>query len=74
MSIENPEWGYIWELRHMKDLLQMPGVRDVCGDQCCFGAPSVKPTRWRGNAPWLTILEKRCPGQPLHLPHIKLRG
>ena len=74
ISIENPEESFIWNLTEFKDLLELPGMRGVCGDQCCFGHMTLTPTRWRTTAPWLGILERRCPGQPTHPPHVKMRG
>ena len=64
----------IWSRRQMKKLLAIQGVHDVVGDQCCLGGMYVKPTRWRSNAPWFSVLAQRCPGQPGHAPHQKLRG
>ena len=72
-SIENPEHSFIWHIKQFLDLLQMDGVHEIVGDQCCFGAASVKPTRWRTNEPWLHHLARRCPGEPHHPTRRTLR-
>ena len=73
-SIENPERSFMWDLEPLKALANLKGVRFVCGDQCCFGGPYRKPTAWLTNAPWLAVLERRCPGSPTHPAHSPLVG
>ena len=58
----------------MKSLKSISGTQDYVGDQCVFGSPYQKPTRWRTTAPWLQFLAKRCPGVPSHPRHIILKG
>ena len=74
VSIENPEQSLLWQLEAAKAFLKLPGVKDVCGDQCCSGGLYVKPTRWRSNCPWMELLSERCPGEPHHQRHQPLRG
>ena len=73
-SIENPENSLLWLLPSMLRLRAVPGARATVGDQCCFGGAYIKSTLWLSNAPWISILERRCPGEPDHPPHIVLRG
>ncbi len=68
---EHPRRASSWGLQQVKNLLRMPGVGLVSGDQCQFGAevtegkdkgrPLLKPTGFMSNAPCLLeALAKRC--------------
>ncbi len=68
---EHPRRASSWGLQQIRDLLKMPGVDMVAGDQCQFGAevadgkdkgrPLLKPTGFMSNAPCLLeALAKRC--------------
>ena len=74
VSVENPEHSLIWKIKAAQEFLNLQGVYDVCGDQCCGGGLYVKPTRWRSNCPWMKLLEERCPGEPSHQRHQTLKG
>ena len=37
VSIENPEHSLLWKLDATTNFLRLPGVHDICGDQCCSG-------------------------------------
>ena len=73
-SVENPEDSLLWGMTQFARLAQLPSVRKIDGDQCVFGGPFVKATRWLTNAAWMNCLAKRCPGQPRHPRHIILKG
>lgn len=64
--MENPENSYIWMYGPVKRLLQLEGVRLFKGDQCAYMGEFVEPTGWLSNADFLKMVEKRCPGRPLH--------
>ena len=66
-SLENPENSYIWLYGPVKRLLQLEGVKLFKGDQCAYMGEFVKPTGWLSNAPFMRIVEKRCPGKPTHV-------
>ena len=73
-SIENPAGSYMWDFAPLVDLAKCPGVIRVVGHQCCFGAEHRKETAWLTNAPWVRVLDERCPGPPAHPRHPALTG
>lgn len=73
-SIENPAKSYLWEFGPIRTLRKLPGVQFIIGDQCCFGGQYRKPTGWLGNAPFLPVLGRTCPGPPAHPAHPVLQG
>ena len=73
-SIEHPHTSIVWKTKALKALARKPKVTFIRGDQCVFGAPSVKPTGWLTNAPFLRVLERCCPGAPEHVGHVRLEG
>ena len=71
---EHPAMASSWQLRCMKNLMSIPGVERVVGDQCqygqssieprCAGYPVKKPTGWLSNSKEiLRGLDKRCTGK-----------
>ena len=73
-SVENPECSFVWDLPCFKQIASCRGCRLYCGDQCCFGGLYKKASAWLSNAPWLKLLELRCPGPPVHPRHAPLKG
>ena len=73
-SIEHPRDSYMWDLPGARQIARWPGVRRIVGDQCCFGAASVKPTAWLTNGTFVEIMQQKCPGQPDHPRHEPLVG
>ena len=71
-SIENPLESFIWEMRCMKALLKLHGVRLLRVDQCAFGSPHKKPTGIVTNAPFLS--EGLCDIQTRPHRHVPLIG
>ena len=70
---EHPQWASSWQLKCVTDLLNLPGVERVRGDQCQYGAkaphgpevgnPVMKPTGFMSNSPEvLSALSRRCHG------------
>ena len=71
---EHPETAGSWEETCISDLLEIPGVSRVCGDQCQYGQevqygafrgqPVRKATGFMSNAPRvLQRLTRRCAGR-----------
>lgn len=70
-SIENPESSLMWELAKIKKLLKSAHV--VNFDQCAYGGPGRKATRFVTNASWLCGLTRRCEEVAVH-SHVTLAG
>ena len=71
---EHPKYATSWKLGSMADLLELPGVGVVRGDQCHYGAeairgprkgcPTKKPSGFMSNSPMvLKALSKQCEGR-----------
>jgi len=61
----------MWDLKLMKRLRALHGVRAVEIDQCAFGCQHKKPTLVLTNAPW--IQTTKCEDAPPHT-HVPLVG
>jgi hypothetical protein len=73
-TIENPDASFLWKLGSMEQLLKLPSVELKVGDQCCLGGHYKKSTGWATNAPCMSIVQQKCPGQPEHPRHPNLSG
>ena len=71
-SMENPWDSYIWELKCVKKLMKMHGVRLVRIDQCRMGSAHFKPTGILTNAPWIT--DRLCDKDDRPHHHVPLVG
>ena len=67
---ENPAHAHSWKLSCIDEVMHLPGVARIDGDQCQYGQASIhgdpirKPTGWMSNSP--RILEQlgdRCYGR-----------
>ena len=68
-SIENPEESLMWKFAPLASLAKLEGVELFKGDQCALGGIYKKPTGWLSNAPWFSVVCKRCPPEhPVHPP------
>ena len=67
-SIENPLGSLIWDTPALADLLRAARAFCVDFDQCAFGAPSKKPTRFLVSHQSFQIpLARLCPGNHKHV-------
>ena len=71
-SIENPWDSTIWDLKCMRRLAKLPGVRFVRLDQCTVGSEHFKPTAILTNAPWLQ--DRTCDMATRPHVHVPLVG
>ena len=60
--IEQPTNSVMWDYPAMQACLQRHGIRQgVQLDMGAYGGTSLKPTTLMGTAPYLWVLERRCP-------------
>ena len=66
-SIENPLYSFLWQTPLMMALQTAARTFDHDFDQCCFGAPSLKPTRLRSSTELFNDVACRCSGGHRHI-------
>ena len=72
-AIENPWTSYLWQLPIMLKVFRLSNVELVLLHQCCYGAPSLKPTGVLTSAPWVKLVRSLCHEVRPHL-HTSLVG
>ncbi|CAJ1364653.1 unnamed protein product [Effrenium voratum] len=59
-AIENPFGSFLWLLKVMQRLMRLPSAELIVLHQCCYGAPTPKPTGILTTAPWMKMVRSLC--------------
>ncbi|CAJ1365705.1 unnamed protein product [Effrenium voratum] len=59
-AIENPFGSFLWLLKVMQRLMRLPSAELIMLHQCCYGAPTPKPTGILTTAPWMKMVKSLC--------------
>ena len=68
--IENPLLSLLWETELLRQLVRQTRAFALDCDQCAFGTPWMKPTRFVYSTQLLDVLCIRCPGTHKHEPFV----
>ena len=71
---EHPLTAYSWAMKDTLDVMKLPDVFSIRVDMCRFPHSdqglNQKPTRLLSTAPFVKLLEGKCPGGHTHAPYL----